>query len=206
MIESIVRPIDPERDLPTLDERVLRLPEWRRRKALSFAFPIDRLQCALAYELLAGLLRNICGITDFGFEYDSYGKPSVKGRTDIHISISHCRKAVMAVVSDRPVGCDVEEVGSGDNPDNAMIADYCFAEKERRMILSAPDPAVEFTRIWTAKEALFKLDNSLEIECIDTTSFPEEQTISKKHGHFIATLAASDQDLRHHKIRLSPIR
>lgn len=112
----------------------------------------------------------------------------------------------MAVVSDRPVGCDVEEIRSSDNVDNAMIADYCFAEKERRMILSAPDPAVEFTRIWTAKEALFKLDNSLEIECIDTTSFPEEQTISKKHGHFIATLAASDQDLRHHKIRLSPIR
>ncbi len=206
MIESIVRPIDPERDLPTLDERVLRLPEWRRRKALSFAFPIDRLQCALAYELLAGLLRNKCGITDFGLEYDSYGKPSVKGRTDIHISISHCRKAVMAVVSDRPVGCDVEEVGSGANPDNAMIADYCYSEKERRMILSAPDPAVEFTRIWTAKEALFKLDNSLEIEHIDTTNLQGRLITSEVSSEFAATVASPNQDIQHHKIRLLPTR
>lgn len=206
MIESIVRPIDPERDLPKLDERVLRLPEWRRRNTLSFPLPMDRLQSAMAYELLAETLHRSFGLHEFTLEYDSCGKPSVLGRGDIFLSLSHCRKGVMVAVADTPVGCDIEEIRRPYDSDDAMIADYCYSEKERRMILSAPDPAVEFTRIWTAKEALFKLDNSLEIECIDTTSFPEEQTISKIHGHSIATLAASDQDLRHHKIRLSPIR
>lgn len=193
MIESIVRPIDPERDLPTLDERVLRLPEWRRRKALSFAFPLDRLQCALAYELLAGLLRNKCGITDFGLEYDSYGKPSVKGRTDIHISISHCRKAVMAVVSDRPVGCDVEEIRSSDNVDNAMIADYCYSAVEKRLIAEADNPSVEFTRIWTAKEALFKMDNTLDLENLDTRAeTPGCHVMTEIFCGYIATIAAKD--------------
>lgn len=193
MIESIVRPIDPERDLPTLDERVLRLPEWRRRKALSFAFPLDRLQCALAYELLAGLLCKKCGITDFGLEYDRSGKPSVKGRTDIHISISHCRKAVMAVVSDRPVGCDVEEIRSSDNVDNAMIADYCYSAAEKRLIAEADDPSVGFTRIWTAKEALFKIDNTLDLENLDTRAeTPGCYVMTEIFCGYVATIAAKD--------------
>ena len=112
----------------------------------------------------------------------------------------------MAVVSDRPVGCDVEEIRSNDNADNAMIADYCFAEKERRMILSAPDPAVEFTRIWTVKEAVFKLDNSLEIEHIDTTNIQGRLITSEVSSEFAATVASPNQDIQHHKIRLLPTR
>lgn len=110
----------------------------------------------------------------------------------------------MVAVADTPVGCDIEQIRRPYDSDDAMIADYCYSEKERRMILSAPDPAVEFTRIWTAKEALFKLDNSLEIECIDTTLFPEGMTVSKIRSDFIATVATSDLNSHYHKIRLSP--
>lgn len=205
MIESIVRPIDPERDLPTLDERVLRLPEWRRRKALSFAFPLDRLQCALAYELLAETLLRNFGLCDFTLEYDSFGKPSVKSRDDIFVSIAHCRKGVMVAVADTPVGCDIEEIRRPYAGNGAMIADHCFSEKERRMILSAPDPAVEFTRIWTVKEAVFKLDNSLGIEHIDTTNLQGRLITSEVSSEFAATVASPNQDIQHHKIRLLPI-
>lgn len=190
MLRSAIYEIDPRNDLRGLDERVLRLPLKRRRKALSFVFPIDRLQCALAYELLATLLHKEFGLTDFYLDCDSSGKPSVNGRNDIHISISHCRKAVMAVVSDRPVGCDVEEIGSGDNPDNALVADYCYSPAEKRLIAETGSPSIEFTRIWTAKEALFKMDNALDIENIDTCAYiPGCHVMTEIRIGYIATTA-----------------
>lgn len=189
MIEYIIHEINPAKDLPTLEERVSRLPEWRRRNTLSYINPIDRLQSAIAYELLARLLKKCCNVQPYGFriEYDSYGKPSIHGYNNLNISLSHCCKGVMAIVSDQPVGCDIEEIKRPYSRNSAEIAEYCFNEAERNRIMSAPDSAVEFTKIWTIKEALFKLDNSLDIENTDTEHVPIAHVSSVVSAEYVAT-------------------
>lgn len=173
MIEYEIRAIDPEKDLLTLDKRVSRLPEWRRRDALSYLQPIDRLQSAMSYELLAELLRKFFGIRpeDLRIEYDGNGKPSVVGRPDIFISLAHCRVGVMAAVSDCPIGCDIEEIRRPFGEYGKEVMEYCYSPGEHALIASAADPETEFTRIWTVKESLYKLDNTLDIEHLDTTLF-----------------------------------
>lgn len=190
MIESAFHYIDPQKDLPSLNERILRLPDWRRRDTLSYLHPSDRLQSAIACELLAGLLDRCFDIPAdrFRIEYDPNGKPAVCGRSDIFISLAHCRKGVMAVVADLPVGCDIEAIQRPYEDNGAVIAYHCFTENELRRIESAPDPATEFTRIWTIKESVFKLDNSLEIESIDTTHLPDVRISSTVTADCVATL------------------
>jgi len=181
MIEYEIRAIDPEKDLLTLDERVSRLPEWRRRDALSYLQPIDRLQSAMSYELIAGLLLRFFGIQSgyFHIEYDDNGKPSVMGHPDIFISLAHCRVGVMAAVSDCPIGCDIEEIRRPFEQYGREVMDYCYSDGERTLVASATDPAAEFARIWTVKESLYKLDNTLDIEQLDITMFVTNITVGQ---------------------------
>lgn len=193
MVEYAVYRIDREKDFPTLDERISRLPAWRRRDALSYPRPSDRLQSAVACELLGELLLKYCGIPAdrFRIEYDLYGKPSVAGRDDVYISLAHCRLGVVAAVADVPVGCDIEEIARPYRDNGAVVADYCFTGGERRAIMAADDPALEFTKIWTVKESLFKLDNSLDIENIDTAHLPGLRVVSAISTDYVATVISA---------------
>lgn len=195
MIEYLIHKIDPEKDLLTLDERVLRLPRWRRRKTLYHHDPLDRLQSAITYELLATLLRKHYNIQtdEFRIGYESTGKPYVVGHDTIYISLSHCRKGAMAVVADKPVGCDIEEIPCNYDEVNSLVAEYCFSENERNQIKRASDKKLMFIKIWTIKEALFKLDNSIDIEHFDTSLNIKAQISSVISSDYVATIAASDK-------------
>lgn len=161
-----IREILPEIDLQNLDERILRLPPKRRRKALSLTRDIDRLQSVMAYELLSDLLSQCFGIEECLLEEDLYGKPYLLGKPTLSVSLSHCPLAVMAVVAaDGIVGCDVEAMSY-----DPEVAEVCCLPCERLRIESSDDRREEFTRIWTLKESLFKIDNTLDFETIDTMS------------------------------------
>ena len=108
----------------------------------------------------------------------------------IHISLSHCDRAVMAAVADCPVGCDVEAITTDTAAAMSQTIDYCFSPRERRAILQASDPEVEFIKIWTVKEAVFKLDNDIDIETLDTTALSRRFNIkSTVTPAFISTVA-----------------
>lgn len=190
MLHYAVCEINPERDFSNLNERILRLPQWRRRKALSFLHPSDRLQCAMAYELTTRLIKMAGGSEPFEIEYDPQGKPYIKGMSHLFLSISHCRKAVMAAVADVPVGCDVEKIALGEAAANALVADYCYSAAEKLLISNSDNPAVEFTRIWTVKEAIYKMDNGLSIEALDTAGdMPGYLIKTNVASGYVATLA-----------------
>ena len=87
------------------------------------------------------------------FSYGAHGKPVLVGRPEIHFNLSHCREAVVCVLSDRPVGIDVEAVSHY----KESVARYTMNERELREILEAERPDVAFTRLWTMKEAVLKL-------------------------------------------------
>ena len=130
------------------------LSEQRRLQALKFKHEQGRKTCAMAYLLLCEALRQEYGITELPlFEYGEHGKPFIVGHPDIHFNFSHCREAVICVVSNRPVGVDVESIREYRD----SLVRYTMNDQEVQQIESAERPDVEFIRLWTMKEAVLKL-------------------------------------------------
>ena len=145
-INDHIGDFDFEASLPLLSEQ-------RREQALKFKHELGRKTCAAAYLLLCEGLRKEFGITEQPvFEYGEHGKPFIAGHPDIHFNMSHCREAVVCVVSDRPVGIDVESIREYSD----SLARYTMNDEELAAINAAPSPAVAFIRLWTMKEALLK--------------------------------------------------
>lgn len=142
-------------DEPELKRDMESLPAWRRKEADAFRFPVDKMQNAKAYLLLCRGLREQYGIIARPrFGYDENGKPFLTDYPQIHFNLSHCRKGVICVIDDSPVGCDIEAIPDGLDPD---LLGACFSTTEQEEILHAGDSRIEFARLWTRKEALLKL-------------------------------------------------
>ena len=130
------------------------LSDQRREQALKFKFEQGRKTCAMAYLLLCEGLRKEYGITERPvFEYGEHGKPVLKGYPHIHFNLSHCREAAICVVSDKPVGVDIESI----HRYSESLARYVMNDDEMEEILHAENPALSFTKLWTQKEAVVKL-------------------------------------------------
>lgn len=130
------------------------LSAQRREQALKFRYELGRKTCAAAYLLLCEGLRKEYGITEPPvFEYGEHGKPMIAGHPEIHFNLSHCREAVLCVVSDRPVGCDVESIREF----HESLVRYTMNNDEIAEITQSPNPALAFIRYWTMKEAVLKL-------------------------------------------------
>lgn len=126
----------------------------RREQALKFRHEQGQRLCVLAYQLLKQGLREAYGITENPiFEYNEHGKPSIVGHPDIFFNLSHCKEAVACVVSDQPVGIDVESIREY----KESLVRYTMNDAETQQIESADNPASAFIRLWTMKEATMKL-------------------------------------------------
>ena len=71
----------------------------------------------------------------------------------LHFNLSHCKKALAVVVSDAPVGIDVECIGRYSD----SLARHVLSDEEFALVQSSSDPKTLFTRFWTQKEAVVKL-------------------------------------------------
>lgn len=146
-----------------LAQAVAALPAWRREEALRYHHRSGRVQCAASYLLLCRALREGYGIEEQPqFRRSEHGKPSLLFATlprmshPLHFNMSHCRHAVAVVVSEQPVGIDIETRGRY----RETLAEYICSEAEHRLLSSAPSPEERdalFTRLWTQKEATAKL-------------------------------------------------
>lgn len=119
---------------------------------------IDRMKCdqdrknSLLASWLVDKLLNECGIKNATLENDSNGRPFLK-ENNLFISISHSEKAVVCVISETPVGIDIEK----QKPVKSSLIDYVCTTEEKAYINE--DDALSqrrFFEIWTAKEAYFK--------------------------------------------------
>jgi len=144
----------------------------RREQALKFRHEQGQRLCVLAYRLLKQGLREEYGITENPlFEYNEHGKPAIVGHPDIHFNLSHCKEAVACVISDHPVGIDVESLREYKD----SLVRYTMNDEEICEIESAESPAAAFIRLWTMKEATMKLvgtgiSNDMKT-VIDTTRY-----------------------------------
>ena len=122
---------------------------------MSYHFLIDQVLCAKAYLLLKNGLREVYGITDNpAFEYVRHEKPVLRDYPDIHFNLSHCKRGILCVIDDEPIGCDIEEIETVLDID---LCHVCYNDSEEAEIISAPEPCVAFTKLWTMKEAVLKL-------------------------------------------------
>ena len=122
---------------------------------MSYRFLIDQVLCAKAYLLLKNGLREVYGITENpAFEYVRHEKPVLRDYPDIHFNISHCRRGVLVVIDDKPIGCDIEEIEAALDLD---LCRHCYNDREIADIVASADPCVSFTTLWTRKESVLKL-------------------------------------------------
>jgi 4'-phosphopantetheinyl transferase len=137
------------------------LPDWRREKALRFKHEQGRKECAFAYLLLCQALQETYGITQQpSFIIGEHGKPTLHFNCQLStvncqlfFNLSHCKQAIACVLSERPVGVDVESIGRY----SESLARHVLSPEEFALVSSAPDPQIPFTRLWTQKEAVVKL-------------------------------------------------
>lgn len=130
------------------------ISEQRREQALKFKFEQGQRLCVLAYQLLKEGLRQEYGITDNPiFDYNEHGKPSIVGHPKIYFNLSHCKEAAICVISDKPVGVDVECIREFKD----SLINYTMNDEERTEIAASATPEATFIRLWTMKEATAKL-------------------------------------------------
>lgn len=81
------------------------------------------------------------------------GKPYCINYLEVHFNISHSGSWVICVVSDEPIGVDIEKIGVSDT----KIAKRFFSECEYKELLSVKmDRNEMFYKLWTLKESYIK--------------------------------------------------
>lgn len=132
------------------------LPLWRRKRCDAMRFAEGRYRSAAAGVLL-GRLCAAQGIVFPRIEagYGEFGKPFFPTLPDFHFSLSHSSERVMAAVSDRPVGCDVECVRKL----TPGLVEAGLAADELAYVASypeGPERVRAFGRLWVRKESVVK--------------------------------------------------
>ena len=143
--------------IETIDvsEALRRVSSQRAAHALHYRQKHDQQLSLAVYLLLQEALRTEYGIQESPeFTFEQYGKPQLKHHPHIHFNLSHCHHAALCAVSEQPVGCDIEAV-----PEHLdmEVCRQCFNEQEIADILASEHPAIQFTVLWTKKEAFLKL-------------------------------------------------
>jgi phosphopantetheinyl transferase (holo-ACP synthase) len=94
--------------------------------------------------------------------HDENGKPYLKGygraaeKVDhLHVSLSHKGETAIAIVSEKPVGIDLEKLE--DKPENFIKEAYTEKEIEMLKTMDKPESLIRF---WVAKEACSKKDGT----------------------------------------------
>ena len=159
----------------------------RRDYALRYVNEVDRRLSVASFLQLKRALALEFGMDSVpAFVREPNGKPRLEGFPDIHFSLSHCREAVACAVDRVPVGIDVECI---DRLDADVVA-VTMSEREQEQIAASPQPEVEFTRLWTMKESLYKLtgkfqDNDIRSMLANVAEYHFQTTV---YPHFICTL------------------
>ena len=178
-----------------LEAALKEISTQRREQALKFKFEQGQRLCVLAYQLLKEGLRQAYGITGNPiFEYNEHGKPSIVGHPEIFFNLSHCKEAAICVVSDQPVGVDVESIREY----KESLVNYTMNDEEIGQINSSETPAAAFICLWTMKEATTKLigtgiSNDMKT-VIDTTQYKYTTVDRQRYIYTVCTFSNGQQD------------
>lgn len=126
----------------------------RREYAMKFRHENGQKLSLAVYLLLMDGLRKEYGIESPPmFEYTAEGKPYIADHPDIHFNFSHSGNVALCVLSNQPIGADVETT----RKISPSLIRYTMNESEQLQINTSANPVMQFLYFWTRKEALLKL-------------------------------------------------
>ena len=131
------------------------VPRHRQKKIDAMKFPKGKRQCLGAWLLLMyGLKEAGIDMQDLRLSYGPLGKPFLTDYPNLFFNLSHSGSRVFCAVSDREVGCDVEQI----RPADLCVVNRFFSPQERLAITTAPveEKNALFFRYWTLKESFIK--------------------------------------------------
>lgn len=165
-------------------------PKWRKEKMLRYKHLKGQIQCGLGYVLLIHALREEGIFKEMPeFSYNEHDKPFLKNYPGWYFNISHSKTAVCCVLSRKEIGIDIEEVGEY----KESLAAYICNDKELESLHDSENKADDFYKLWTRKEAVFKMIGSgitndikdiLDTPYIDITSLKVDNiwlTVVRRH-------------------------
>ena len=100
-------------------------------------------------QLLAQMYKDLTGEEMPFIATEERGKPYFPG-SPVHFSISHTKRHVFCVLSDKPVGIDAEEI---DRRIDLRLADKILSPAEKMRYEKAPDKQAALLKLWVLKEA-----------------------------------------------------
>lgn len=129
----------------------------RKEKADRYKFSKDRRLCLGAEILLREAMeRQGYGKAPLELSEGLYGKPFLTKTPEFRFNLSHSGDWVLCAVSDRDVGCDIEEMTHV----SLKMAERFFYQEEYQKILSCSGETEQremFFRLWTLKESFMKM-------------------------------------------------
>lgn len=136
----------PINDYESLAEK---MSEHRIKKAMKYKNEKDKKLSIIAGILIDRALKKY-GLSEKNMQYseNKFGKPYFLNAEKLHFSISHSGNYAMVVMSDKEIGCDIQQITEV----KSSIADRFFSADEISYIKSTSD----FFRIWTLKESFIK--------------------------------------------------
>lgn len=123
-----------------------------------------RTQTIIGRILLRRAILEIYGIESYDIEYNHNGKPLLDF---CFFSISHSKTRVVCVVSDNPIGVDIEFIKQIKSSSHYPL----FSKAETKDINEHENTSLRFLELWTRKEAFVKINGGKIIDVVDTLNF-----------------------------------
>ncbi|HHX18400.1 MAG TPA: 4'-phosphopantetheinyl transferase superfamily protein [Clostridium sp.] len=134
------------------------IPENKQKRIKRFLKYEDSLKTLIAEVLIRKIIMLKLKINndEIIFKTNEFGKPYLKDHDEFHFNISHSGKWIVCVVSDKPVGIDVEKIKDLD----IKIADRFFSKEEVEDLYKTKESErlKYFFELWTLKESYIKAD------------------------------------------------
>ena len=171
------------------------LNHTERERALKYRFEKDRNNSIVARGALRKLLGEYLLIAPekIEFEFEEYGKPALKGKSDMKFNVSHSGDTIVfAFVKKYNIGVDVEYTKR--EVEVRSVARHFFSEEEKMSLFALNEDYHNqaFYNCWTRKEAFIKAVGS-------GLSFPLDQFVVSVDCAKEATLLDTKWDARERK-------
>lgn len=152
--------VSPLADPALFADAMSRVPESRKQKITSFRHAeSQRLSLGVGLLLVLALEEEGIDGRQVRIAEGQWGKPFLPDHPNLHFSLSHSGKWAMCALGNRPLGCDVEATGRGNEK---LTKRFFHPEEQQALAMLAPDTRPEwqreFARIWTRKESWLKAD------------------------------------------------
>ena len=142
-----------------LSEALANASDFRKKKYEAMNNHQGKLQVIANTYLLNKCLNELnLNEKDMDYAIEKNGKLKFTNAQGIHFNLSHSKNMSLAVVSDKPVGCDIQFIDKVDE----KLYDLVLSEKEKKLVVGAStaSPDERFYELWAMKEAIIKKDGT----------------------------------------------